>query len=285
MSILEHAPAKINLGLKVVEKRSDGFHDILSVFQTITLFDTLELKEAEKTYLTCDDPSLSCGPENLVLQAEYALRTVFPSIPKTHFHLTKRIPTGGGLGGGSSDAAAAFRGLLRLYNLTLDLKTLEKLSAHLGSDIPFLIRGGTAIISGRGEYITPIQWPFDLYYIIVNPQIFISTAWAYRNLDRIGQNVEQFKQLLTKLKKHTFEINNLSALLVNDFELPVFNHHAKLDIIKQKLLSNGAKSAVMTGSGSCVIGVFDSSDKAQKCHSVMTADGFEAFNTKTYNRT
>ncbi len=284
MSVIERAPAKINLGLKVVRKRHDGFHDILSVFQTVSLFDTLELEEAEQTNLTCDIPGLSCGPENLVLKAEQLLRTVFPDLPGTQFQLTKRIPAGGGLGGGSSDAAAALRGLLKLYNLNLDISILSSLSEKIGSDIPFLIHGGTAIISGKGEQISPVQWPFDFHYVIVHPDISVSTAWAYNNLDSIGNDIEHYEYYCEKLKNRTIEKKDVVSFCVNDFEPSVFKQFEILYRVKNKLLSYGAKASVMTGSGSCVIGIFDDQATGEKCRLSMDADGFEVFSARTYNR-
>ena len=166
MTVVENAPAKINLGLKIIGKRTDGYHNIRSIFQTIDIYDELEITSSHKPGLVCSHPEVPTGSENLVLKAENLLRKRFRTLPEVHFTLKKRIPVGAGLAGGSSDAAAALRGLNSFHNLNVPDNVLSEYACELGSDVPFLIKGGTSVVSGRGEIIVDIECPFNFTYVI-----------------------------------------------------------------------------------------------------------------------
>ena len=175
--------AKINLSLEVIRRRDDGFHDIATILQTVGLFDDLSLSSADELSVTCDDESLS-GETNIVWQTATALARYAGVAPAARIHITKRIPVAAGLGGGSADAAAALRGLDRLWDLHLPPQTLAGIASTLGSDVPFLLEGGTALATGRGDQISALPAPGELPVLLIVPAetIDAKTPTLYRAL-------------------------------------------------------------------------------------------------------
>lgn len=165
MRLVAWAPAKVNLGLEVLGRRSDGYHNLVTILQTISLADELSVSQAETLMLACDDPSLAVA-ENLVLRAAHLLRARTGTSQGAHLELRKAIPVGAGLGGGSSDAAAALRLLRRAWNLDLDDRALQRLAGHLGADVAFFLRGGTQLATGRGDELEPLPTP-ALWIVLV----------------------------------------------------------------------------------------------------------------------
>lgn len=282
MTIHEHAPAKINLGLSITGKRPDGFHDIISVFQTVNLCDTLRLSTGSDKRLACTNPAIPDGPENLVLRAEKLFCEQHDISEYIHFTLDKRIPVGAGLAGGSSDAAAALRGLRSYYGLDITDKKLKDMAARLGSDIPFLINGGTAVVSGRGEIISEIEWPFDFTYVIVYPGFGVSTDWAYGNLDLTGCNSEEYRAVTDQLIEGGIGADDFLQALSNDFEPTVFKEYPVLAEIKKRFLEYGAGASTLTGSGSSVLGVFANEQDAHRCEKILKTDYTDVFTVKAY---
>ena len=290
MKVLELAPAKINLGLKIISKREDGYHNILSIFQTVDLYDELEItfpfKPSKKRSiflqpgLSCTNPEVPAGPENLVIKAEKLFREIFGNLPQVHFTLKKRIPIGGGLAGGSSDAAAALRGLKTLHNVDIPLNVLSEYASRLGSDVPFLIKGGTSVVSGRGEIIDNVKWPFDFTYVLVYPNLEVSTAWAYGNLKKVGNNNNAYQKMTEKLKGGILKVDEFFEELTNDFEETVFERYPVLSTIKIQLMQNGARKALLTGSGSTVLGIFEDKETASHCAKILTKQNFKVFVVK-----
>ena len=262
MSIIETAYAKINLGLSILGRRPGGYHSLLSIFQTVDLADTLELSLSVAPGLSFDAPGIPFGKENLVLKAEELVRTYF-AVPEVRFLLDKKIPVGAGLGGGSSDAAASLRGLVRIHRLSWTDDSLRAHAAEIGSDVPFFIAGGTAVVSGRGEVIESVRWPFAFAYVLVYPGFPVSTAWAYRQLGAIGKNTEPYREMTESLKSGRLERKAFFAALGNDFEEPVFRSYPALGRIKNQLMENGASAAVMSGSGSTMTGIFEDMEEAR----------------------
>ena len=166
--ITEHAYAKLNLTLEVVGKREDGYHDLASIIQTVDLYDTLEFIEDDEIALECSDYSIA-GPGNLVVKAAEALRQETGVALGARIRLTKRIPVSAGLGGGSADAAATLRGLNQLWGLNLTERRLADIGARVGSDVPFLVSGGTAFVSGRGERMDRLPTPEIGRFVVVSP--------------------------------------------------------------------------------------------------------------------
>lgn len=234
------AYAKINFGLRVTAKRDDGYHDLETIFQTISLHDTLSFAPAETLTLTCDAPDIPTDDTNLVLRAARAA-----GAPPVAIALRKRIPAGGGLGGGSSDAAATLRAL------SSD-KNLDDIALSLGSDVPFFLLGGTAYATGRGERLVPLPSAAGLPLILVFPPERVGTARAYAMLRRFSPplGLERVRAMAGDgLLAHAAE-------LVNDFEEPIFAALPHLAAIKTRLYELGAAWASMSGSGSTIVGAF-----------------------------
>jgi 4-diphosphocytidyl-2-C-methyl-D-erythritol kinase len=245
------APAKLNLFLRVVGRRADGFHELETVFQWIDLADELTFVSGDELRLTGGCEAAPPGPENLVLRAAAALREATGFRGGASIHLEKRVPVGAGLGGGSSDAAAALVALNRLWDLGLGAAKLAELAAGLGSDVPFALWGGTALGRGRGEILEALATP-PLWFVLVRPPFAVVTARAY-TLYRpaiVTPSVESFLAALASA-----DPERLAPLLRNDLEAGVFGEWPELAALREKLLEAGALGARMTGSGSVVFGL------------------------------
>lgn len=232
------AYAKINWALRVTGKRPDGYHDIETLFQTISLHDTLTFRPSDRLTLTCDDPTIPTDETNLVLRAARAA-----GVGNVAIELRKRIPAGGGLGGGSSDAAA-----------TLVAFGAEQAALSIGSDIPFFLTGGTAYATGRGEIITPLPPVAGVPLLLLIPEERVSTATAYSMLRRFSPplGVQRYRAMIAD------DFLSPAGELVNDFEEPIFDALPRLRHLKSRLLEAGAAWAAMSGSGSTIVGAFRS---------------------------
>ncbi len=242
--------AKINIGLNVVSRREDGFHNLETIFYPVKLADALEIAEVGETMLTISGIEIDGVPENnLVLKAYHLLKTDF-NLPQLHFHLHKIIPFGAGLGGGSSDAAFTLKMMNDFYNLGLQSQQLESYAAQIGADCPFFIRNKPTFATGIGNIFHDIELDLSDYEIIIlKPNISVSTPEAYKNV--IPRNP---KYRLTEIVKNPVE--NWKNLVVNDFEKNVFLLHPQIAELKQLLYELGATFASMSGSGSAVFGIF-----------------------------
>ncbi|HEV8433231.1 MAG TPA: 4-(cytidine 5'-diphospho)-2-C-methyl-D-erythritol kinase [Thermoanaerobaculia bacterium] len=227
--------AKINWSLRVTGKRADGFHDLETVFQLISLHDTLTFTESDRLVVTCDDRTIPTDERNLVVKAARAL-----GVDRVAIHIEKRIPSGGGLGGGSSNAAATLIALSKMFNID---RPLEPIALQLGSDVPFFFVGGTAYATGRGEVITPLPDAPKLPLLLVLPRHRVSTAEAFRALTHFSPalGIDAYSDM---------------SKFTNDFEEPVFARFPQLREIKAKLYDSGAQWAAMSGSGSTIVGAF-----------------------------
>ncbi|MDP2983935.1 MAG: 4-(cytidine 5'-diphospho)-2-C-methyl-D-erythritol kinase [Candidatus Latescibacter sp.] len=281
MVVTEKAYAKINLGLKILRKRDDGYHDILSLFQTVHVHDTLYISDKETPGLESSGPDVPQGEDNLILRAEKVFTAFLGINTRAHFQLNKRIPLGAGLGGGSADAAAALRGLRRFYHAhSLSVTAMEEMSAKLGSDVPFLLKGGTAAVTGRGERIAPIDWPFDFTYVIVYPGFAVSTEWAYRSLKGFSGNSDSFFGMIGQLQAGTLRKDELFRVLVNDFESIVLPEYPVLGEIKTGMLAQGARASLLTGSGSSMVGIFENEHEACRCAGKFRNEQWSVFTVK-----
>jgi 4-diphosphocytidyl-2-C-methyl-D-erythritol kinase len=258
------APAKINLRLRVVGKRKDGYHLVDSIMVPVSLYDEIEIIKArtrgKHLQVTCNHPSVPSGKKNLAQQAASLLLKEAKIRDHVRIHISKRIPVGAGLGGGSTDAAAVLLGLNRLFHLNYSLKKLEKISLSLGADVPFFIKRVPARVQGIGERISPIKKFPRIWLVIAYPGFSVSTAWVYRNL----------RLKLTKSKVNTSIISLLESpdkigrLLVNDLETVTASRYPKIALLKEKLTRAGAAGVLMSGSGSSVFGVFNSRRRAKQ---------------------
>jgi len=250
--------AKVNLHLRVIGKRGDGFHDIFTIFQTISLHDTITFEATDGPIeIECNGPGVPLDGTNLVLRAAAELRVRYNISNGVKFRLDKCIPVGGGLGGGSSNAATALIGLNRLWELNAPNSELVAIAAELGSDIPFFFTGGTSIGSGRGVQIEPISDYQADYMLIVTPTLHVSTSAAYAALaaERLT-NVES-NRILRVCRTDANSTSFLQGALINDFETAVFSQFPEIGRAKEKLLDLGARQALMSGSGASVFGIFD----------------------------
>lgn len=255
--------AKINWHLQIVGRRDDGFHELCTIFQTVSLHDTLTFKESEKLVLTCDDPKIPTGESNLVIKSARILQERFSIEKGAEIHLEKRIPAPGGLGGGSSNAAVTLLGLIKLWNLKLSIEELCEIGAKLGSDVPFFLYGGTAIGTGRGTQIEPVEDITESCLLIVTPGVDVPTreAFARINAPRLT-NIEP-KSILKICRNEAEKLKLRQFELINDFEASVFAIEPEIEKVKQILLETGAKQALLSGSGASVFAVFENKETRQ----------------------
>ena len=267
------ALAKVNLRLEVLGQRPDGFHELRTIFQSISLRDELRLRSTRKSGIELrvrGNVSLSNEPVegNLVYRAVDALRQELRQRDGIAIELCKAIPAGRGLGGGSSDAASALIGYLRLAKKQLPRERLFELAATLGADVPFFLEGGRALGIGKGDEIYPLPDIPKLHLLVVSPNaIHVPTPDAYRWLDAAKLNAAQLTNSAGNPKLYRFCALSWSlqgSPLLNDFEDAVFQQHSRLAELKRDLLQNGATEALLAGSGSAVIGVFPSPAKARR---------------------
>ncbi len=282
MNFREKAYAKINLHLEVLEKRDDGYHNIFGLFANIDFFDLLKLEQIEVSKGNGDsrvEVMLSGGAfsrdienlppsENLVAKAAKMFLEKQGLSGRLKFSLEKNIPTGGGLGGGSSDAAAALRILNRKIP-GLETSDLEEIAGELGSDVPYCLQGGLAICEERGELIEQVPGRLDYYIVAANCGIHIDTGWAYRQLERENKRIihqeehERKKELIRKAATEG-KIAIIKDHLKNDFQEKVFEFHRDVAIIYENMIRMKAEYATMTGSGSTVLGLFNDRATAEK---------------------
>jgi len=234
--------AKINWALRVTGKRADGYHDIETLFQTISLHDTLTFRTAERLSLTCAE--LSVDETNLVLRAARALGS-----PPVAITLQKRIPVGGGLGGGSSNAAATLVALAKMFDIR---QPLHDVALSVGSDVPFFLHGGTAYATGRGEALTPLPHLAPVALLLVMPEASVLTSEAYAMLRPFSRplGLQPYQAMIEN------DLLDHARDLINDFEEPIFAKLPELARVKSRLLETGAAWAGMSGSGSTIVGAF-----------------------------
>lgn len=260
MELTLHAPAKVNLTLIVGARRDDGYHDVSTVMQTVGLYDTLTLTGGSGLTMTCTDPDLPTDGSNLVLRAAALFcQELHLPVPGLHLHLQKRIPSQAGLGGGSSDAAAVLRAMRTLYAPEVSDAELERMAAALGSDVPFFIRGGTALATGRGERLTPLPRLADGWFVVAKPPEGFSTPAMYRRLDELPPQPPQPDGMTAALDAG--ELRAVAAALCNSFERAVPPDSA-VWVIREALRAQGALAAMLSGSGSAVFGLFDTETAA-----------------------
>lgn len=251
---------KINLGLNIIRKRADGYHDLETVFYPLPISDALEIITAEKATDHTDIEFSSSGlhidgdtESNLCIKAYTLLKKKFPEIPVIKMHLHKAIPMGAGLGGGSADAAFTLMLLNNKFNLNVSTDQLIKYAAQLGSDCPFFIINKPCFATGRGEILQEINLDLSKYkLVIVNPGIHINTGWAFRQI-LPAQPAIFIKEIIQQ------PVETWKDKLINDFEAPLLLHYPELKTLKEKLYQTGALYASMSGSGSTFFGIISRS--------------------------
>ncbi len=258
--------AKINLGLRIMGRRPDGYHLIDTIFQEIDFGDILTFshKKGEGVDLQCDHPDLPGEDSNLCVRAYDLLAGEFPEMGSVRIYLQKNIPIGAGLGGGSSNAATTLLGLSQLFRLPVSETLLTALAQELGADVPFFLYGGTARGTGIGEEITPLPAAIDSPIVLIIPDIHISTRWAYANV----------KYTLTKMSdenkfKRFFENGEEDRRFTNVFEPLVIQRYSKIGEIRDRLFHLRADYVSLSGSGSAIFGIFPDEATAERAQAEL----------------
>ncbi len=255
--------AKINWLLRVLGKRPDGYHELCTVFQTISLCDRLRFEPADELTLECDVPGIPVDGSNLILRAASSLRVRFAVRGGARIILKKTIPAPGGLGGGSSNAATALLGLSVLWDLNVGFSELTALGAELGSDVPFFLYGGTAIGSGRGESIEPLPDVERKFMLIVTPNVAVPTSEAFRGLNLPPLTKNDPESILELCRKAGQEFLDGRLVPANDFERSVFALFPEIERVRDRLVELGADTSFLCGSGASVFAVFEKEETRQ----------------------
>ena len=264
----------------MLHKREDDYHELRTIYQTVSLHDTLSVTEtAGPIEIICGDPRVPCDKTNLVFRAVEALRQVRGLSKGARIEIHKRIPVSAGLGGGSSNAAATLLALQKLWQIDVVYRELIKIAASLGSDVPFFLIGGTALGIGRGEEVYPVEQVNAEHLLLVNPGFAVSTPEAYANLSRLTRPEAALNIPFTLLAAKG--ISDLPLVATNDLEEVVIAAHQEIAEVKRRLVSLGAKHALMSGSGATVFGVFDNSQMTERAASMLHAAGYWAQRART----
>lgn len=257
-----NAPAKLNIYLRVLGKREDGYHEIVSIMVPVSLFDIIEIQKTDErggVDLLCTSQDVPSGEDNLVFRAVKLFLKRADIRQGLKVTLNKRIPIGAGLGGGSSDAGSSLILLSRIFNRPLSIEQLKEMAEELGSDVPFFLYRRPCIVRGRGEKVEPIEkWPLN-YYVIVKPPFHVYTRFIYER-HKIKLTNNKKKDIINCLKiDNDF---NILDFFVNDLEATAISFFPAVEELKKRLLEVGARRALMTGSGPSVFGVFESEEEA-----------------------
>lgn len=281
------AMAKINLGLDIIRKREDGYHDVRMIMQTIQMYDVLEINKKEEPgiSLVTNLPYIPSDERNLVYKAAKLLMDEFQVKEGLSMKLDKSIPVAAGMAGGSSDAAAAFVGVNRLFNLGLSEQDLMERAVKVGADVPYCIMRGTALAEGIGEKLTRLRPVPKCYVLIGKPAVNVSTKLAYENLN------------LSEIKRHpdidgmirdieNRDLYSMVSKMENVFEPGIVRKYPVIREIEELMEANGALKAVMSGSGPTVFGIFDDADKMAAAAAVLRESKLAktVFATEVYNR-
>lgn len=282
--IREKAAAKINLQLHILGLRSDGFHELESIMQSVDLCDEITLRPSKEIRLRCSDPRLPSDKDNLMWQAAEAIRGYCSLADGVEMELLKKIPAAAGLAGGSSDAAAVLRGMDRLYDLRLSTEEFRKIAADLGSDVAFCLQGGTALCQGRGEILTPLSASPDLWAVLVNPGHAVSTGDVYRQIDimreaRAGE-IEPARGPRAPFRRATEEMIRaitdgdsglVRRLTCNDLQPVTLQMYPRLEKLAGLLSRQGDMTVLMSGSGPTFIGLTEDRRAASEAARVLNA--------------
>lgn len=271
------APAKINLSLDVLHKRSDGYHEVKMVMTTIDLADRVELTERydQKIMIHSHDRYVPDDHRNLAYQAAQLLKERFQINKGVTISIVKNIPVAAGLAGGSSDAAATLRGLNKLWDLNLSLDELALLGAEIGSDVSFCVYGGTAIATGRGEIIEHIDTPPNCWVILAKPEIGVSTAEVYKNLNLSNVQHPDVESMVQAIREQNY--GKMCGAVGNVLETVTLNMHPEVALIKEQMKRFGADAVLMSGSGPTVFGLVQYDSRMQRIY-----NGLRGFCDKVY---
>jgi 4-diphosphocytidyl-2-C-methyl-D-erythritol kinase len=275
--------AKINWSLRILGKRPDGYHEVVTVLQSVSLCDELEfeLRDDDRVSLTCDDPDIPVDETNLVVRAARALSTRLGA----NIKLVKKIPVKGGLGGGSSNAAVTLLALNHLWRLGRGEGDLRQIAGGLGADIPFFLTGGTSVATGTGVNVVAVPDPPKQYFIIVTPNASVSTATAYASLNAASLTTTDSLSILSSSFTEPLSSDSSQWPLHNDFEGVIFEREPEIRRAKQALLEAGARNALLAGSGSSVFGIFNNQTaRDHALDNLGSETGWQVFACHTLSR-
>jgi 4-diphosphocytidyl-2-C-methyl-D-erythritol kinase len=267
------SPAKVNLHLRVLRKREDGYHDILTLMQRISLYDEMVFSPIERgIVITCPDSALPENEDNIVYRAAHTLLSDASHPGGIHITIKKKIPVAAGLGGGSSNAATTLITLNELFDLRYTAETLMKMGAALGADVPFFIFRKTAWATGIGDQLNAVRNVPLLWFVLINPSFEISTKMVYENLNfRLTEKVLKYREF------NLCAVEDMIKGLCNDLEKVTFRLYPALQQLKNLLLKEGAHGALMSGSGPTVFGIFTEKEGASKAEEALRKSGTGAW--------
>jgi 4-diphosphocytidyl-2-C-methyl-D-erythritol kinase len=265
------AYAKVNYTLDVLSPRPDGYHNIASVLQTVSLADTVELRliAGNRIEIECDAPDVPADSTNLAYRAAEVIRSAVSGAQGIGIRLTKRVPSQAGLGGGSSDAAATLRGVNMLLDAGYSDERFTEIAAGLGSDVPFFLTGGTAAVRGRGEQLTALPDGPPFWFVIVKPDSYVSTPRAYRTLDEMPERKSARATRDVESLVRSGDMERLAARMTNDFEQAVVPEHDDIMLAMDDLTMARARNVRLCGSGSAVFGLAFSRPEAEEIGRIM----------------
>lgn len=280
------ALAKINLGLDVVRRREDGYHEVRMIMQTIQLYDRLDIKRTQEPGIQIQTnlSFLPVNENNLIYKAAKLLMDEFSIIDGVSVKLDKRIPVAAGMAGGSTDAAAMLIGVNRLFSLGLTKRELMERGVQIGADVPYCIMRGTALAEGIGEALSPLPPMVKCPVLIAKPSISVSTKFVYQNLKLDDTTIHpDIDRLIDDIKAKN--LHDIAAHMGNVLETVTIPNYPVIDEIKKHMLSNGAVGAMMSGSGPTVFGLFDDEDTAKKAYKAMRSSHLarQVYLTSVYN--
>ena len=270
-----HAPAKVNLILRILDRRPDGYHNLWSIMHTVALEDAVTMRASSQRgiRLACNVGGLSVDRTNLVWKAASAVLDRAQLSVGVDIELYKRVPMGAGLGGGSSDAAATILGLNQSLQLGWSREKMAEVGQALGSDVAFFLFAPSAIVTGRGESVRPVTIEGGRWIVLVKPTFGIETKWAYQELAATRAAVRQLSADHGELdRRDRLTWGQVTASVENDFEIPVFTKHPQLGEIKRFLLKRGAQFALLSGSGATVFGLFEEESTARRAGAELAQD-------------
>jgi len=280
-SIELKARAKINLSLDVLRKRTDGYHEVKMIMQTIELHDRVFLEAAQEGIdVACSSRWVPSGSGNIAYKAADLLVNELKIKNGVKIRIDKRIPVAAGLGGGSSDAAAVLKGMNTLFTLGLKKSELMEFGRQIGADVPYCIEGGTMLAEGIGEVLTGLQTLSGINVVLVKPRIGVSTAWVYKNLDLNAVLSRPDTDILIRAVENK-RLDILAANMKNVLETVTVQRHSVISDIKERLLALGALGSVMSGSGPTVFGLFEDFNTAEAAYKAIRGNRWECFLTYT----
>lgn len=280
------ALAKINLGLDVVRRREDGYHEVRMIMQNIQLYDRLDIKRTQEPGIQIQTnlSFLPVNENNLIYKAAKLLMDEFSITDGVSVKLDKRIPVAAGMAGGSTDAAAMLIGVNRLFSLGLTKRQLMERGVQIGADVPYCIMRGTALAEGIGEALSPLPPMVKCPVLIAKPSISVSTKFVYQNLKLDDTTIHpDIDRLIDDIKAKN--LHDIAAHMGNVLETVTIPNYPVIDEIKKHMLSNGAVGAMMSGSGPTVFGLFDDEDTAKKAYKAMRSSHLarQVYLTSVYN--